>query len=80
MIIEIIILILAVPVGYLIAWMARDELENGKKWFRILIIISVIGAIGFWLYGRRAEALTSGFIVIVSLISLLKSKSNNRLC
>ena len=74
MLIEIIILLLAIPSGYLIAWLARDELEDGKKWFRILIIVSIISGIWFYLIGLFYISLTSGFIFIVSLISLIKSK------
>ena len=73
MIIEIIILILALPAGYLIAWMAKDELKNGRKWFRILIILSIIGSIGAYLYGYNAIAFTMVFIFIVSLISFVRS-------
>ncbi len=73
MLFEIIILLLAIPSGYLIAYLARDELIIGRKYFRILIITGIIGLIGFWIYGRRAESLSCGFIFIVSLVSLLKS-------
>ena len=71
---EIIVLLLAIPVGFLIAWMARDELIEGKRYFRFLIIFSILGVIGGWLYGRSVEALTFGFIGIVSLVSFIKSE------
>lgn len=74
MLIEIIILLLAIPSGYLIAWLARDELKDGRKWFRILIIASMISGIWFYLIKLFYISLTLGFIFIVSLISLIKSK------
>lgn len=74
MLIEIIILLLAIPSGYLITWLARDELEDGRKWFRILIIISTVSGIWFYLIGLFYISLTLGFIFIVSLISFMKSK------
>ncbi len=74
MIFEIIILLLAIPVGYLIAWLSYDELAAGRKWFRILIITSILAGIWFYLIGMKHIAFTSGFILIVSLISLIKSK------
>ena len=70
--IEIILLILAVPVGYLISNMAKDELKSGKKWFRILIIASILGAIGFYLYGNKTIAFTMIFIFIVGFISFIR--------
>lgn len=74
MLLETIILAWGIPAGFLIAWLARDELVDGQKWFKILIILSFI--LGIWLYltGFYAGAWTSGFIVIVSLISLVKSR------
>lgn len=74
LILSIIGMILAVPVGYLIAYMSNDELVAGRKWFEILIIISFIGAIGFYLWDYVSIALTFLFILIVSFISLIKSK------
>ena len=46
--IEWIILLAAIPVGYLIAYLAKDELIQGRKWFRILIIAGFLA--GAWLY------------------------------
>ncbi len=74
MIIEIILLTLAIPVGYLISWMARDELLEGRKWFRILIIASLTLAALFWILGFIYISLTLVFIAIVSFVSLIKSR------
>jgi hypothetical protein len=73
MMFEILLLVLAIPAGFWIAWLARDELVQGRKWFRILIIVSIIGIIGFWIYGFPYISFTMGFILIVSFISLAKS-------
>lgn len=73
-ILNVAILILAIPVGFLIAWMGRDELKQGRKYFRILLIASlIIGAYGFF-FGKNYVSLTMGFVFIVSIISLIKSK------
>ncbi|PJA69666.1 hypothetical protein CO155_03685 [Candidatus Pacearchaeota archaeon CG_4_9_14_3_um_filter_35_19] len=66
-------MILAIPVGFLIAYLARDELESGRKWFKTLIIISVLGIVGFWLIDESEISWTFGFIFITTLVSLLKS-------
>ncbi|MBU0760967.1 MAG: hypothetical protein KJ600_05685 [Nanoarchaeota archaeon] len=73
MLFELIVLLLAVPVGFLLAWLARDELVIGRKWFNALIVVGVI--VGGWsfLIGQKAIALTCAFIVLVTFVSLVKS-------
>lgn len=72
MIVQIILLILAIPVGYLIAYMARDELVQGRDWFRFIVIASFALAGLFWLLGLSSIALTLVFIAIVSFVSVVK--------
>ena len=71
--IQITLLLLAIPTGYLIAWMAKDELKQGRKWFRILVIGSILGVVWFWLTGKYVISWTLSFIGIVALVSLIKS-------
>ncbi len=73
MVIEILILALAIPSGFLIARLCRDELVQGRKWFKILIIGFLILGIGFFLFGYKVEGFASFFIMITSLISYVKS-------
>tara|TARA_Y100000310_G_scaffold326837_1_gene392277 strand:- start:4958 stop:5209 length:252 start_codon:yes stop_codon:yes gene_type:complete len=77
MFIEIIILILGIPVGFLIAWLARDELKAGRVWFRVLVIASILLGIWFWLIDKEVLVWTMGFVLVVSLISLIKSGDKN---
>lgn len=71
---EIVLLALAIPAGYLLAWMTRDELVYGREWFRALIIISVALSGLSWLFGFRQSSLSLIFIAIISFISFVKSK------
>ena len=71
--IAIIILVLAIPVGFLIAWLCRDELIEGRVWFRILVIVGVLGGLWFYLTGNTVISLTLFFIAIVALVSYIKS-------
>ncbi|PIO07728.1 hypothetical protein COU62_02590 [Candidatus Pacearchaeota archaeon CG10_big_fil_rev_8_21_14_0_10_35_219] len=48
-------------------------MESGRKWFKTLIIISVLGIVGFWLIDESEISWTFGFIFITTLVSLLKS-------
>ena len=74
MIIQTILLILAIPAGFLIAWMARDELVQGREWFRGLVIAPLALAGLFWLLGISYLCPTLVFIAIISFISFVKSK------
>ena len=67
------IIALAVPIGFLIAWLAGDELVQGRKWFKILFILGIASGLGCYIYGFKTEGLTSFFVAIVSLISYIKS-------
>ena len=73
MILQIATLILAVPVGYWIAWFARDELVSGRNWFKLLIVLAFANAVVFSTLEQTYVVLTSAFIAIVSGISLWKS-------
>ena len=76
MLIEIILLLLAFPIGYFIAWLANDELIAGRKWFiAIICLFSAIGISSLFI-GTYYVTLTSLFIVIMSSVSLIKSKDS----
>ena len=68
-----VILILAVPIGYLLAWITGDELKSGRKWFKVILIMSIIMFGWFALTGDMIIALTMIFIFIATFISYLKS-------
>lgn len=71
MILYLIILLLAIPTGLLIAWLARDELIDGFVYIKSLLWISFALMIVFSFY-NEAATLAFGFITIVSYISILK--------
>ncbi|MFH1290751.1 MAG: hypothetical protein ABIH92_05065 [Nanoarchaeota archaeon] len=74
MLIELVVLILAIPVGFLIAYLANDELVAGRRWFVGIILLSVIVALWFVLTeGESAITWTCTFVIIVAAISLWKS-------
>ena len=70
MLFELIILFLSIPSGLFIALLARDELIDGRKYFKALFIFSLILTV---FIGNEIILLTSGFIAISAWISLLKS-------
>ncbi len=77
MLLQIIALLLSIPVGFLIAHFANDELISLRKWLRAIIIVSVVLAGWFALTGNSPIALTCGFVLIVAFISYLKSFDKN---
>lgn len=73
MLLEIIILLCAIPVGYLISYLANDELVSGRNWFAAIIIIAFLIGVWFFLAKNYAITWTAGFVIIVTFISYLKS-------
>jgi hypothetical protein len=72
LIIGIVILSLGIPIGNFLAKVTKEELKSGGKWFRLIIILSLAGAIIFLIL--RNDAIMYGllFIAIVTSRSLKK--------
>ncbi len=73
MLYEILILVLAVPVGFLVGWWARDELLGLREWFKWLIVFSIVVGIGACLFDYSVVGWTLGFVAVVSFVSYWKS-------
>lgn len=73
MLFEILVWVLAVPVGYLIAWLCRDELLAGRKWFKVLVVFGTVFGTGACLFGFWEIGWSLGFAAVVSFVSYLKS-------
>ncbi len=71
MIFYLLILILAIPTGFVIAKLAHDELIQGFLYIKALAIISFILMAIFSFY-NEVIAVSLGFISIVSYISVIK--------
>lgn len=66
------LLALGIPIGDILAKVTKEELRNGKKYFKILIMISLIGAILFLILRKDALLFSLLFIAIVTSRSLKK--------
>ena len=64
------LLVLGIPIGNLLAKVTKEELKHGKKYFRILITLSLIGAVVFLILGNDALLFGLLFIAIVTSRSL----------
>lgn len=74
----ILILLTSFPIGYLLAYLTREELVSGRKWIKMLGIFCLILAfifilISFSLEIKIAVILTLVYIAVVSFVSVYKS-------
>ena len=68
--IGIIVLALGVPIGNLLAKFTKEELKSGQKWFKLIGIICILGAIISLIFREDVLLFTFLFILIVTSRSL----------
>jgi len=68
------VLILGIPIGNILAKNTCEELKNGRRWFVLLILLSLVGAIIALMFGEDSLLFTFLFIAIVTSRSLGKRK------
>jgi hypothetical protein len=73
-IIGIVLLAIGILLGNILAKNTKEELKDGRKWFILLILISLIGAVISLIFGEDALLFTFLFIAIVTSRSLGKRK------
>ena len=73
-ILAMIVLALGIPIGNYLAKQTREELRQGRLWFKLIIILSLIGALVFLILGNDALLFTLLFISIVTSRSLKGKK------
>ena len=70
--IAILVLALGIPIGDYLAKQTREELRHGRMWFKLIIILSLIGALVFLILGNDALLFALLFIAVVTSRSLKK--------
>lgn len=73
MILEIILVLLAIPTGVLIAWLTRDELIALRRWFVIVMVCAVITVLLAFFLHYPALVQTGLVTGSIALISYYKS-------
>jgi len=73
-VIGIIVLLLGIPIGNYLAKVTKEELKAGKKWFRRIVILSLVGVLIGLIIGNDTLMFTFAFIAIVTSRSLGGSK------
>ncbi len=74
-----ILLLLGIPIGDILAKVTKEELEQGKKWFKLLIIASLILSVIFLILKKDDLFFTMLFIAIVTSRSLNIRKENKKI-
>jgi hypothetical protein len=72
----VLILLAAFPAGYILAYLARDELLVGRKWFLLLAFLSLLSAVALSFSSldfKPLMILSLIFIVLISLMAVWKS-------
>lgn len=70
--IGILVLVLAFPIGFLLSKSTKEELKQGQKWFKIIIIFSFLGSIISLILKNDILFFSFLFIIIVTSRSLRK--------
>jgi len=64
----------AIPVGWLLAWLCKDELVDGRKWFmRIGYILVIILIVAVLVWRDVPIVLSLSYMIVVTAVSLYKS-------
>jgi len=64
------VLILGIPAGNLLALKTKEELKSGQKWFKIILILSLVGSISALIFWQDYLLFSLLFIAIVASRSL----------
>lgn len=70
LIIGILVLVMGIPLGNLLANTTKEELKRGQKWFKILIIVSLVGGFVGLILNNDVLMFSFFFIAIVTSRSL----------
>ena len=73
LLIGVLFLILGIPIGNFLARVTKDEFKQGQKWFRLIIVVCLIGGIVSLLIGNDVLLFTFFFIAIVTSRNLKKN-------
>ena len=68
------VVLLGFPLGMFLASRTKEELKSGKKWFQLIIILGLVGAIVSLIIGNDVLLFSFLFIAVVTSGSLKKIK------
>jgi len=68
----VLILLTAIPAGLLVAWLTKEELRDGRKWFKAIIVASLAGCLVALFFKNYTIMLTLLYMAIATSMSLKK--------
>jgi len=72
---NILILLTAIPAGYVLAWLCKDELVDGRKWFKIILECLFAALIFLLFLSKNVNAILAVvYMIIVTFIAIFLSK------
>lgn len=74
LLIGIAVLLLGIPIGNYLARITKEELKSGRKWFKILVFVGLIGGFVGLIIGNDVLLFSFFFIAIVTSRSLRKRR------
>ena len=77
-ILGVVVLALGIPIGDWIAKVTKEELKAGQIWFKLIIIICLVGSLLFLILGEDDVLFALLFIAIVTSRSLVAKKKRKR--
>ena len=77
-ILGVVVLALGIPIGDWIAKVTKEELKAGQIWFKLIIIICLVGSLLFLILGEDDVLFALLFIAIVTSRSLAAKKKRKR--
>jgi hypothetical protein len=66
------VLILGIPIGIILAKKTKEELKEGRKWFKVIVLISSFGGLLGLVLGNDALMFSLLFIAVVTSAGLKK--------
>ena len=78
LLIGIAILVLGWFIGNFLARITKEELKQGRKWFKLIIILSLIGAVVSLAFREDVLLFSFLFIAVVTSRSLMKEKKGKK--
>jgi|TARA_Y100000310_G_scaffold121029_1_gene119805 hypothetical protein len=69
--IGIVFLLLGIPIGNFLAKVTKEELKSGRKWFKLIVLVSLIGGVIGLIIGNDVLLFSLLFIAIVTSRSLI---------
>ena len=67
-------LLLGIPIGNYLAKITKEELRDGQKWFKLIILVCLVGAVLSLIFANDFLLFTFSFIALVTSRSLKRSK------